>query len=285
MFRDYLGQVERHLAERGWLGKAFTYWFDEPDPKDYAFVIAGMQRLKQAAPNIRRMLTEQPEPELLGHVDIWCGLTPEWTPERVRERRQAREEVWWYICTAPKEPYVTEFIDHPGTELRVWPWQSWQYGVSGILVWATVYWTSPLAYPEPTLQDPWHDPMSWVSGYGFPVGHRSPWGNGDGRFLYPPRRDPNRSLEANLDAPINSLRWENLRDGIEDYEYLAVLRNEVERLEKSNVRPTSWQEARSLLEVPPEISRDLVHFATNPRPILEHRAKLARAIVALQAPR
>ena len=99
------------------------------------------------------------------------------------------------------------------------------------------------------------------------------------------RRDPNRSLEANLDAPINSLRWENLRDGIEDYEYLAVLRNEVERLEKSNVRPTSWQEARSLLEVPPEISRDLVHFATNPRPILEHRAKLARAIVALQAPR
>ena len=74
------------------------------------------------------LLTEQPEPALIGNVEIWCGLTPEWTPERVRARRDAGEEVWWYICCGPKAPYVTEFIDHPGTELRLWPWQSWQYG-------------------------------------------------------------------------------------------------------------------------------------------------------------
>ncbi|MBL9127031.1 MAG: DUF4091 domain-containing protein [Verrucomicrobiales bacterium] len=285
LFRDYLGQVQRHLEERGWLDRAFTYWFDEPDPKDYAFVVEGMKRLKEAGPGIRRMLTEQPEPELRGHVDIWCGLTPEWTPERVRERRAAGEEVWWYICTAPKEPYVTEFIDHPGTELRLWPWQSWQYGVTGILVWATIYWTSPLAYPEPALQDPWRDPMSWVSGYGFPVGHRAPWGNGDGRFLYPPRRNPNDSPEANHDAPIDSLRWENLRDGIEDYEYLMLLRRELERLEKSGSVPRSPEDPRSLLIVPPELSRDLVRFTTDPRPLLEHRARVARAIVALRTPR
>lgn len=285
LFRDYLGQVERHLAERGWLGQAFTYWFDEPDPKDYDFVVAGMKRLKDAAPGIRRMLTEQPEAALLGHVDIWCGLTPEWTIERVQERRAAGEEVWWYICTAPKEPYVTEFIDHPGTELRLWPWQSWQYGVTGILVWATIYWTSPLAYPEPTLQDPWSDSMSWVSGYGFPVGHRGPWGNGDGRFLYPPRRDPNRSIEPSLDAPINSLRWENLRDGMEDYEYLELLRREVARLETSGNSSAALVSAKSLLTVPPEISRDLVHFTVDPKPILAHRTKLAAAIVRLRGER
>lgn len=34
VFEKYLSQVERHLRERGWLDKAFTYWFDEPDPKD-----------------------------------------------------------------------------------------------------------------------------------------------------------------------------------------------------------------------------------------------------------
>ena len=77
-----LSQVERHLRERGWLDKAFTYWFDEPDPKDYEFVVAGMKRIKAAAPGVRRMLTEQPEKALLGHVEIWCGLTPEWTPAR-----------------------------------------------------------------------------------------------------------------------------------------------------------------------------------------------------------
>lgn len=288
LFQDYLGQVERHLREKGWLDKAFTYWFDEPDPKDYDFVIAGQQRIKAAAPGLKRMLTEQPEPALIGNVDIWCGLTPEWTPEKVRARRAAGEEVWWYICTGPKAPYVTEFIDHPGTELRLWPWQSWQYGVTGILIWATVYWTSPVAYPD-ALQNPWDDPMSWVSGYGTPKGTRSPWGNGDGRFLYPPRRDPNTAAEPSLDAPINSIRWENLRDGMEDYEYFWLLNQEVKRLEAAQPadanRTELLAEAKALLVVPPEVSKDLTHFTTNPRPVLEHRDKVARMIERLRRAR
>ncbi len=290
LFGDYLGQVERHLRERGWLDRAFTYWFDEPDPKDYEFVVAGQQRIKAAAPALKRMLTEQPEPELLGQVDIWCALTPEWTPEKVRARRAAGEEVWWYICTVPKAPYVTEFIDHPGTELRLWPWQSWQYGVNGILVWATTYWHSPEAYPD-ALQDPWQDPMSWVTSYGTPQGTRLPWGNGDGRFLYPPRRDPNSAVAPCLDGPINSVRWENLRDGLEDYEYFWRLEQEVKRVGERKQAGAGGDglpgaellaEARALLVVPANVSRDLTHFTTDPRPLLEHRDRLARMIERLQ---
>lgn len=277
IFRDYLGQVEAHLEQRGWRDKAFIYWFDEPDPKDYEFVVAGMKRLKEAAPGIRRMLTEQPEPALIGHVDIWCALTPEWTPERVRKRHEAGDEVWWYICTGPKAPYVTEFIDHPGTELRLWPWQSWQYGIDGILIWATIYWHSPVAYPRPQLQNPWADPMSWVSGYGTPVGTRSPWGNGDGRFLYPPRREPNRDNAPCLDEPINSMRWENLRDGMEDYEYFWLLSEEVKRLSKVQ-SAGALDEARALLTVPANVSRDLTNFTTDPRPMLEHRQRVANML-------
>jgi hypothetical protein len=280
LFADYLGQIERHLRERGWLGKAFTYWFDEPDKKDYAFVVEGMKRLKSAAPGLQRMLTEQPEPELMGHVDIWCGLTPEWTPERVRARQEAGEQVWWYICCAPKAPYVTEFIDHPGTELRLWPWQSWQYGVTGILVWATTWWTSPTAYPD-RLQDPWRDPMSWVSGYGTPIGTRSPWGNGDGRFLYPPRRDPNGAGGPSLEGPINSIRWENLRDGLEDYEYFWLLDREVRRLAGVAGQEGLVGEARGLLRVPDAVSRDLTHFTTDPRVLLAHRDAMGRMIERL----
>ncbi|MDH7502131.1 MAG: DUF4091 domain-containing protein [Verrucomicrobiota bacterium] len=280
LFKDYLGQIEAHLRQRGWIDKAFTYWFDEPDPKDYEFVVDGMKRLKDAAPGIKRMLTEQPEKELIGHVDIWCALTPEWTRERVRERQRAGEEVWWYICTGPKAPYVTEFIDHPGTELRLWPWQSWQYGVNGILIWATIYWNSPVAYPPPQLQDPWKDPMSWVSGYGTPVGTRNPWGNGDGRFLYPPRRDPNVSSEPCLDGPINSIRWENLRDGMEDYEYFWLLKQRIERTQTGR-ESSLVKQARKLLEVPEDVSRDLTHFTVDPRKMLEHRALIAEMIEKL----
>jgi hypothetical protein len=281
LFQDYLSQVERHLRERGWLNQAFTYWFDEPDPKDYDFVVEGMKRLKAAAPGIKRLLTEQPEPALLGHVDVWCGLTSEWTPEKVRARRVAGEEVWWYICTGPKAPYLTEFIDHPGNELRLWPWQSWQYGVTGLLIWATVYWTSPCAFPEPNLQDPWVDPMSYVSGYGLPVGHVGFWGNGDGRFLYPPRRDPNSAKSPNHDDPVNSLRWEHLRDGMEDYEYLWLLEQAVQRASAAGGKDPLVQAARGLLKVPASLSADLTHFNTDPRVLLAHRESIAKLIEQL----
>ena len=45
------------------------------------------------------------------------------------QRRAQGEKFWWYVCTGPKAPYCGLFIDHAGTELRVWLWQTWQRGV------------------------------------------------------------------------------------------------------------------------------------------------------------
>ncbi|MGO8925982.1 MAG: DUF4091 domain-containing protein [Limisphaerales bacterium] len=285
LFQDYLSQIETHLRERKWLPKAFTYWFDEPAPNDFEFVVEGMKRLHAAAPGIRRMLTIQPEPPLLGNVDIWCGLTPKWTPELVRQRQEASEEVWWYICCGPHAPYITEFIDHPGTELRLWPWQSWQYGVQGILIWETLYWTSAAAFPPPKLQDPWADPMSYVSGYDQKPGEIGYWGNGDGRFLYPPRHDPSTDRAPCLDAPINSIRWENLRDGMEDYEYFWLLRQAATQELLWHGETELLKQARELLKVPSEVSEDLTHFTADPRLILFHRDRVARMIERLQSVR
>lgn len=280
LWGDYVRQIEAHLREKGWLEKAYVYWFDEPEPRDYEFVIEGMQRLKRLAPGIRRMLTEQPEPPLYGHVDIWCGLTPEWTREKAEEWKRAGEEVWWYICTGPRAPYIGLFIEHPAVEMRLWGWQSWQYGIQGILIWETTYWTSPTAFPN-TLQNPWQDPMSYVTGYGTPEGTKQFWGNGDGRFLYPPRRDPNGKHPPAVEPPSSSIRWENLRDGVEDYEYFVLLKMQIERL-RGKVSANLIAEAEQLLEVPPTISRDLTNFTTDLRPLLDHRRKVARMIERLQ---
>ena len=100
------------------------------------------------------MLTEQPEPPLIGVVDLWCPLTAFVPLQAIAERRKAGEEVWWYVCTGPRAPYVGLFIDHPGTEMRVWLWQTWKYGVQGILIWETTWWHNPFAYPY-RLQNPW----------------------------------------------------------------------------------------------------------------------------------
>jgi len=198
------------------------------------------------------------------------------------ERRAAGEEVWWYICTVPKAPYITEFIDHPGTELRLWSWQCWQYGVSGILIWNSVYWNSATVFPDPQLQDPWTDPMSYVSGPGFPSGSVGQWGNGDGRFLYPPRGTVGANAGPRLEGPVNSVRWENIRDGIEDYEYFWLLKQAIERAAEAGASSSLLIDARQLLSVPPEVSKDLTHFTTDSRLVLAHRDRIARTIEKLR---
>lgn len=279
-FTNYYKAVQEHLRERGWLDKAYVYWFDEPDPKDYAFVMNGFRKLKEAAPGITRMLTEQPEPGLVGGPNLWCPISDTYNHEAAETRRAQGDRFWWYICTGPKAPYATEFIDHPATEPRVWLWQTWQRKIDGILIWQSNYWTSPEAYPG-ALQNPYEDPMSWQTSYGIPSGTRSPWGNGDGRFLYPPEAAASGQQEgAVLDGPVDSLRWEMLRDGIEDYEYLAIL-SRLLRTKAASIAPDKEAQFESLLQVPAAITSGMTTFTADPAPIEAHRQAAAKAIEAL----
>ena len=93
------------------------------------------------------------------------------------------------------------------------------------------------------------------------------WGNGDGRFLYPPRACFDKGEGPILEPPNGSMRLEILRDGIEDYEYFAIL----SRLDPGN----------ALLEVPSDVSKSQTDFTRRPAPIKAHRLKLAREIERL----
>ena len=285
MLASYLSQLETHLDQRGWLDKAYVYWFDEPAPRDYDFVADGMRRLKEYAPRLQRMLTVEPgDNQLAGLVDIWCPVSYNYDHGQAERRRAAGERIWWYVCTGPKAPYCTLFIDHAATELRVWHWQAWQRDIVGSLVWQTNYWTSSAAFPDQP-QDPYEDPMGYVSGYSTPPGVKRFWGNGDGRFLYPPLAAavPGRSGEAPvIEPPVSSIRWEMLREGIEDYEFLVRLR---QLIEQQGERLSESQRAsyRALLEAPAEITSDLTTFATDPAPIYAHRRAVAEAIEELEA--
>lgn len=83
-----------------------------------------------------------------------------------------------------------------------------------------------------------------------------------------------------VSGPIDSIRWEHLRDGIEDYEYLCILRDLLEK-RKDEIAPQQHREWSRLLEVPDEISRSMTEFAAHGAPIEQHRHKVARAIEAL----
>ncbi len=281
-FTTYCRAMQEHLREKGWLDEAFVYWFDEPAPKDYDFVMNGFKKLKDAAPDITRMLTEQVEPELIGGPDIWCSVSNRFDEEAARERREHGEKFWWYVCTGPKAPYCTLFIDHPATELRVWLWQTWQRKIDGILVWQSNYWTSPTAYPDPDRpQNPYEDPMGWRTGYSTPKGAKRPWGNGDGRFIYPPAAAADaHPAEPVIDGPVDSIRWEMLRDGIEDYEYMVILETLL-MLSEDLLNAEQLREYTALLDVPADVTSDMTTFTKDPAPIEKRRDEVARAIVSL----
>ena len=280
LFTGYVQAVQKHLRRRGWLDEAFVYWFDEPDPKDYEFVMNGFRKLAKAGPEITRMLTEQVEEDLIGGPNLWCPVSPNYQLEESAARRAAAgERFWWYVCTGPKAPYCTLFIDHPATELRVWLWQTWKRRIDGILVWQTNYWTSGAAYPD-RPQNPYEDPMGWVSGYSAAAGTRRAWGNGDGRFVYPPLAAAGVADEPVLDGPVDSIRWEMLRDGIEDYEYLVMLQSLLRRYE-GHLGEDAVAEYRQLLEVPDEISASMTTFTRDPRPLEAQRDRVARAVAEL----
>ena len=278
---DYLGQLDKHIVEKGWQDLFYAYPFDEPEKRDYPFVINELKKIKQHAPNIKTMLTEEPSPELFGVVDIWCPVTRMYNENDCHSRQKAGEEIWWYICTQPRAPYAGEFIDHAGIDLRVWLWQTYKYGVDGILIWDTTYVHSPTAYPD-SLQNPYEDPMSWATGYSLIKGTRNDWGNGDGRFIYPPYSTKDGSRAEYSDKIVGSMRLDILRDGIEDVEYFTLLKRLLK--EKSNkLSKAEYGNYAKLLEVPETITKSLTEFSFNPKYIEEHRLLIADAIEALIA--
>ncbi|HSA96692.1 MAG TPA: glycoside hydrolase domain-containing protein, partial [Acidobacteriota bacterium] len=187
LLSQYLKQIEAHLAANGWLGREYIYWFDEPDPKDYPFVREGMLNIRKNAPRLTRFITEhRPGPEIMDVSEIGCTIFDRVDPKAVAELAPKGREFWSYLCTGPKGPWVTLFIDPPAVNMRMWLWMTYKWGLEGVLVWRADYWNSPTLFPAGALQNPWQDPMSYTVGYGVPYGQVNHWGNGDGRFLYPP---------------------------------------------------------------------------------------------------
>ncbi|MDR3183028.1 MAG: DUF4091 domain-containing protein [Planctomycetaceae bacterium] len=283
MMTDYYKQLVNHLKEKNWLNKAYVYWFDEPEPKDYDFVADGFSKLKHYAPGLGRMITEEPTAGFISaleknaieksgtFIDIWCPVSCNFDYDSAKQRMALGERFWWYVCCGPRAPYCTLFIDHPATELRVWHWQARQRSIAGSLVWRSNYWTSGQQPP----QNPYEDPMVYVADR-----YPAKWGNGDGRFIYPPLSAAVPDLndgKVNFEKPVSSIRWEMIREGVEDYEMFYLL-DELLKQKGDKLTEAEKTEAEKLLIVPASVSKTMTDFTLDPRPIYEHRNKIGTMI-------
>ena len=81
---------------------------------------------------------------------------------------------------------------------------------------------------------------------------------------------------------MSSLRWEILREGMEDYEYFWLLSNLISSVSAKKGKSELIEKAKVLLVIPENVTGSLTNFAKSPEPIFEHRAKIADMIEQLQ---
>jgi len=94
------------------------------------------------------------------------------------------------------------------------PWITWKYGMNGILYWDLLYWAQ--------TTDPWLNPVTYLSGF---LCSRGGVLNGEGSLWYPGSRTRRHTGQRDVEGPVSSIRFELLREGIEDYEYLWMLKS------------------------------------------------------------
>jgi hypothetical protein len=194
------------LRKRGLTEKAYIYGFDEIGGEMYDMVKRTFAFLKKRYPEIPTMTTGRDasfgiESGLKDEVDIWVPLTPVYDLEKAKATRARGKEVWWYICIAPPHPFANWFIEYPAIEARLLWWMDYQQRVPGFLYYAT----NLRHHQNELMRLDGHNKTNWI-----PASWRT--ANGDGCFIY-----------SGPEGPISTIRFENIRDGIEDTELLYLL--------------------------------------------------------------
>jgi hypothetical protein len=211
----YLSALDAYLVDpaHDFSQQAYAHIVNEPQTFDDYDVVAYLARMyKTAAPNLKLLLSEQVEETIYNNptygpakIDIWMPTISNYEPVKSHDRQKNHgEEVWWYYLYGDDPPLPNPILmSHPGIEARITPWLAWAERVDGLLHYSATDWSpNPWTTPNVTGKD-----------------------NGDGLFVYPPRQDGS-DLDycgQNGHRLVPSIRWENLRDGMEDYEYLWLL--------------------------------------------------------------
>jgi hypothetical protein len=211
-YRDYYS----YLKDNGWHKRAYLYMYDEPNTSEhYARVLELGDVVREGAPELRILVIEQPYaedpswPDINPSVDIWCPHFSMIDRGSINYVLAQGDEVWSYTALSQRAPeYHPKYDEVKDYDSPYWnldallasqrtpTWMNYQYGITGILGWTL----------NSNVEHPWYLP-----GYGISSRHY----NGAGYLVYP-------GLPCGIDGPISSIRLKNLRESMEDYEYLHL---------------------------------------------------------------
>jgi hypothetical protein len=226
LVKSYLQQVRDYYRQNGWLDRlVFNSPIDEPNTaEEFEETRKWASLVHEAAPGVPFLATKTTVPQhaewgtLRGFVNNFSihgnDLNGVEIRKALREEQAKGGEMSWYISCDQAYPQPNYFIDAPAMDPVMVPWITWRYGMQGILYWDMKYWSE--------VKSPWTDPVTYRSGYFCSNGGVL---NGEGSLLYPGSETRQYTGQANVDGPVSSIRFELLREGIEDYEYLWLLKS------------------------------------------------------------
>jgi hypothetical protein len=228
--KSYLSQVLSYFDKHGWKKSlVFNSPIDEPNTKeDYDETRAFAKLVHEAAPGVPFLATESPvtdDPEwgvLNGLVNNFSihgnSLNDAEVKKAIKAEQSKGGEMTWYISCDQIYPQPNYFIDAPAMDPVMVPWITESYGMTGILYWAANFWTE--------TPNPWLDAVTFISGYLCSDGYVL---NGEGSLLYPGDFVKRYTGQPDVNGPVSSLRFELLREGIEDYDYIQMLKQAGEK--------------------------------------------------------
>ena len=234
---------------------------DSADPESsctssgfYNAMIRWAQNLHRAG--VENLVTQEPVPQLyndrLGRgrsaVDIWTMLplaydnAQSFTPPRVTYVLEKGDSAWSYNALV-QDSYSPKWeLDFLPIDYRIQPgFISQSLGLTGLLYWSVDDWSS----------DPWIDPQ----------GQQNPGYPGEGVLAYP-------GAPAGLQGVAPSMRLKYLRDGVQDYEYIQILKN--------------CGEGNWALDEAHTVGADWQHWTRDPELLEAVRQRLGDRIAALQ---
>lgn len=223
------------------------YIYDEPhDDEDFAAVASRSRWIRAAVGKDLPLFltTMKPGKVAPGSIDAWGEL-----PVADVEKAKARGEKIW----ATNQGYAGgPYVDTAGYAGRSQGWMAWKMGLDAWHFWDGCYWLDRQnlrgpdgkkiphkvinADPSRYLLDTWNDPLTFDQ-------KRNPrlkeWIrlNGDGVLFYP-------GTPVGLREPLASFTLKSLRRGLQDYEYLWLLRqagkSADDLVSRVTPRPNEW---------------------------------------------
>jgi hypothetical protein len=183
----FLPAFEKHLKAKGWLDNTWLS-FDERPIDTMTVVKDFVHEVAPAFDNRISVAGSISTEGVASNLSVDWGGIDAMTKEKVAERRKAGKITTFYVYGSPAHPNTLSYS--PAVESRMLPWISAQRNLDGFLRWSYNSWTS----------DPFKQPVHIFT-------------QGDEYLVYPGK-----------DGPMSSIRWEQLKEGIEDYELITQLR-------------------------------------------------------------